>query len=84
MKPFFTLENLSDETLDALYKHGTLGVAIKETVKRCADIANAKLQRESKKVVCRLTDGKWQCDEHPGFARVTHVALLINVEEIEK
>lgn len=73
MKPFFTAQELWLDRETPI-----------QTCQLIADYCNAKLERESKKVVCRITDGKWQCDEHPGFARATHTALLICEEGIEK
>lgn len=34
-------------------------------------------------VVCRMDGGKWACDEHLGFARATHKARLVRIEEIK-
>lgn len=33
-------------------------------------------------VVCRKDDGKWACDEHPGFARADHTAKLLRPNKI--
>ena len=35
------------------------------------------------KMRCRCDDEKWAADEHSGFARATHKAVLFNLEEIK-
>lgn len=48
-------------------------------------IATLRKEVEAAPVVyCRNDDGKWACDEHKGFARVTHTARLVRIEEIGK
>ena len=43
----------------------------------------AELLNQCPVVVCRMDDGKWACDEHPGFARATHQARLVNIQKVE-
>ena len=46
------------------------------------DYLNSKIvEHLGPKIVCRLDDGKWACDEHTGFTRATHKAYLIGIEE---
>lgn len=47
--------------------------------------ANARIRemvKDAATVLCRRDQGRWSCDEHPGFARTTHHARLICIEEL--
>lgn len=54
-----------------------------------ADIANAKLAEwleKSPEMFCRLDSGYkdfWAADQHPCFARATHKARLVDIQEIK-
>ena len=85
---FYAVDGPTDAFRKTFGREETLFVAtrLKALAFIMAEIANfhlAQMLQNAPVVVCRKDDGKWSCDEHPGFARVTHKALLVNIEPIE-
>lgn len=55
---------------------------IDDAVRRCNRLLEAH-EKTLPKMRCRCDDEKWAADEHIGFARVTHTALLWGIEEVK-
>lgn len=58
-------------------------VSMKMAANKCNELLR-QWESESPVVYCRLDSGKWACDEHQGFARTTHIARLVQIEEISE
>lgn len=53
--------------------------------KKAAEMANVKLKEwldAAPIMMCRKDNDLWACDEHHGFARITHIGRLVCIEEI--
>ena len=80
------LRGMLEERLVPEAEHRDLIINLIYAVKRSAAFhANAIVRdwlARQPTVVCRKDDGKWSCDEHPGFARADHRARLVCIEPL--
>ena len=61
----------------------TNAVSYKSVADCLNQILREKLE-QAPKLSCRVDDGLWSCDEHPGFARAKYQGRLVCLEEVGK